>query len=73
MGVDSGSGEWRELSLFLGGIGSFKVIFLLFVFCILLDMSKYHRPDAKVIQSLKDIANKLRIHSINSTNASNSG
>lgn len=36
-------------------------------------MSKYHRPDAKLIQSLKDVANKLRIHSINSTNASNSG
>jgi len=38
-----------------------------------LDMSTYHRPDAKFIQSLKDVANKLRIHSINSTNASNSG
>ena len=36
-------------------------------------MSNYHRPDAKVIQNLKDIANKLRIHSINATNASNSG
>ncbi|KAI8772034.1 transketolase [Biomphalaria glabrata] len=36
-------------------------------------MSKYHRPDAQTIQSLKDIANKLRIHSIEATNASNSG
>jgi transketolase len=36
-------------------------------------MSEYHRPDAKVIQSLKDIANKLRVHSILATNASNSG
>lgn len=36
-------------------------------------MSEYHRPDAKLIQELKDIANKLRIHSILATNASNSG
>uniref|UniRef100_A0A0B6XYR0 Transketolase n=1 Tax=Arion vulgaris TaxID=1028688 RepID=A0A0B6XYR0_9EUPU len=36
-------------------------------------MSNYHRPDSKTVQSLKDIANKLRIHSIESTNASNSG
>ncbi|CAL1544792.1 unnamed protein product [Lymnaea stagnalis] len=36
-------------------------------------MSKYHRPDTQTIQSLKDIANKLRIHSIEATNASNSG
>ncbi|PVD25166.1 hypothetical protein C0Q70_15664 [Pomacea canaliculata] len=36
-------------------------------------MSDYHRPDAKLLQTLKDIANKLRIHSIESTNASNSG
>lgn len=33
----------------------------------------YHRPDAKTLQSLKDIANKLRIDSINATQASNSG
>jgi len=36
-------------------------------------MSDYHRPDTKLIQELKDIANKLRIHSILATNASNSG
>jgi transketolase len=36
-------------------------------------MAEYHRPDAKVVQELKDVANKLRIHSINATNASNSG
>jgi transketolase len=36
-------------------------------------MSHYHRPDVKQIQALKDIANKLRIHSIRATNASNSG
>jgi transketolase len=36
-------------------------------------MSKYHRPDSKAVQTLKDIANKLRIHSIEATNASNSG
>jgi transketolase len=36
-------------------------------------MSKYHRPDAKYVQSLKDVANKLRINSILATNASNSG
>lgn len=36
-------------------------------------MSNYHRPDSKKIQNLKDIANKLRIHSIEATNASNSG
>ncbi|OWF48305.1 Transketolase [Mizuhopecten yessoensis] len=36
-------------------------------------MSNYHRPDAGKLQNLKDIANKLRIHSINATDASNSG
>ena len=33
----------------------------------------YHRPDAKKIQELNDVANKLRVHSIQATNASNSG
>jgi len=33
----------------------------------------YHRPDQKKIQALNDVANKLRIHSIEATNASNSG
>jgi transketolase len=32
-----------------------------------------HKPDATTVQSLKDIANKLRISSIKMTNASNSG
>ncbi|XKL61004.1 hypothetical protein PGB90_008061 [Kerria lacca] len=36
-------------------------------------MMKYHKPEAKVLQELKDIAHKLRIDCINSTNASNSG
>ncbi|KAK3602932.1 hypothetical protein CHS0354_039350 [Potamilus streckersoni] len=36
-------------------------------------MTAYHRPDAKTLQTLKDIANKLRIHSIEATQASNSG
>ncbi|BFZ10767.1 hypothetical protein BsWGS_13806 [Bradybaena similaris] len=36
-------------------------------------MSNYHRPGSKTVQTLKDIANKLRIHSIEATNASNSG
>lgn len=33
----------------------------------------YHCLDAKKLQALRDIANKLRIHSIESTSASNSG
>ncbi|XP_076043912.1 transketolase-like protein 2 isoform X2 [Oratosquilla oratoria] len=33
----------------------------------------YHKPDTNVLQELKDIANKLRIHSIKQTSASNSG
>uniref|UniRef100_A0A8C2G9K2 Transketolase n=1 Tax=Cyprinus carpio TaxID=7962 RepID=A0A8C2G9K2_CYPCA len=33
----------------------------------------YHKPDEKTLQALKDIANKLRIHSIKQTCASNSG
>lgn len=33
----------------------------------------YHKPEAKVVQELKDIAHKLRIHSITSTQASKSG
>ncbi|KAM9343763.1 transketolase-like protein 2 [Pholidichthys leucotaenia] len=36
-------------------------------------MSAYHKPDEKTLQGLKDIANKLRIHSVNATCASNSG
>lgn len=36
-------------------------------------MADYHKLDGNYIQALKDIANKLRIHSIRSTNASNSG
>ena len=33
----------------------------------------YHRPDQKKLQTLKDIANKLRIESIDSTTAAGSG
>ncbi|CAD6996508.1 transketolase-like protein 2 [Ceratitis capitata] len=33
----------------------------------------YHKPEAKAIQELKDIAHRLRIHSITSTQASKSG
>ncbi|XP_076344182.1 transketolase-like isoform X2 [Tachypleus tridentatus] len=36
-------------------------------------MAVYHCPDAKTLQELKDIANKLRIHSIRATNAGKSG
>ena len=36
-------------------------------------MTDYHRPDNKTLQTLRDIANKLRVHSIESTDASNSG
>lgn len=36
-------------------------------------MMKYHKPETKVLQELKDLAHKLRIDSINATNASNSG
>uniref|UniRef100_A0A672GBC5 Transketolase n=1 Tax=Salarias fasciatus TaxID=181472 RepID=A0A672GBC5_SALFA len=36
-------------------------------------MSSYHKPDEKTLQGLKDVANKLRIHSIKATCASNSG
>jgi transketolase len=33
----------------------------------------YQKPDAKMVQALKDIANKMRIHSVNMTSAANSG
>ncbi|XP_061668479.1 transketolase-like protein 2 [Syngnathoides biaculeatus] len=36
-------------------------------------MANYHKPDEKTLQALKDVANKLRIHSIKATCASNSG
>jgi len=36
-------------------------------------MPSYHKPEAKTIQELRDIANRLRIHSITSTQASKSG
>ena len=34
---------------------------------------EYQRRDAQFLQTLRDIANRLRIHSIRATNASNSG
>ncbi|XP_048512139.1 transketolase-like protein 2 isoform X1 [Athalia rosae] len=36
-------------------------------------MASYHKPESNTIQELKDIANKLRIHSIRSTQVSKSG
>ncbi|KAJ8955400.1 hypothetical protein NQ318_003498 [Aromia moschata] len=36
-------------------------------------MTNYHKLEAKVVQELKDIANKIRIHSITSTQAAKSG
>lgn len=33
----------------------------------------YHRPDQKTLQALRDMANRLRIHSIESTNTAGSG
>lgn len=33
----------------------------------------YQKPDAKRVQTLKDIANKMRIHAVNMTTAANSG
>ncbi|XP_035722298.1 transketolase-like protein 2 isoform X1 [Vespa mandarinia] len=36
-------------------------------------MANYHKPESKTIQELKDIANKLRIRSIEATQASKSG
>ncbi|KAK3866153.1 hypothetical protein Pcinc_028291 [Petrolisthes cinctipes] len=36
-------------------------------------MSEYHKPDASYLQELRDIGNKLRIHSVKATSASSSG
>jgi len=36
-------------------------------------MTKYHKPEAKTVQELRDIAHLLRIDSINATEASKSG
>uniref|UniRef100_A0A4W3I938 transketolase n=1 Tax=Callorhinchus milii TaxID=7868 RepID=A0A4W3I938_CALMI len=36
-------------------------------------MADYHRPDANTLQALKDVANRLRIHSIRATSAAGSG
>ncbi|XP_046817202.1 transketolase-like protein 2 isoform X1 [Vespa crabro] len=36
-------------------------------------MANYHKPESKTIQELKDIANKLRIRSIEATQSSKSG
>ncbi|KAJ9583406.1 hypothetical protein L9F63_022272, partial [Diploptera punctata] len=36
-------------------------------------MANYHKPEARTVQELKDIAHKLRIDSISATNASKSG
>lgn len=37
------------------------------------NMANYHKPELKTIQELRDIANKLRIHAIEATQASKSG
>jgi len=37
------------------------------------EMANYHKPDLRVIQQLQDLSNKLRIHTINATQASKSG
>jgi hypothetical protein len=37
------------------------------------NMANYHKPEGRTIQELKDIANKLRIHSVAATSASKSG
>jgi len=37
------------------------------------DSTGYRKPDQKVVSSLEDVANKLRIHSVNATTASKSG
>lgn len=36
-------------------------------------MPNYHKPESKLVQDLKDMANRLRIHSISSTQAAGSG
>lgn len=36
-------------------------------------MSNYHKLEAKTVQELRDIANKIRIHSVSSTQAAKSG
>ncbi|XP_034944618.1 transketolase-like protein 2 isoform X1 [Chelonus insularis] len=36
-------------------------------------MAAYHKPESKTVQELRDIANKLRVHSITATQASKSG
>uniref|UniRef100_A0A1Y1LEY0 transketolase n=1 Tax=Photinus pyralis TaxID=7054 RepID=A0A1Y1LEY0_PHOPY len=36
-------------------------------------MGGYHKLEAQIVQELKDIANKLRVHAITSTQSSNSG
>ena len=38
-----------------------------------LTQMSYQKPDAKKVQTLYDIANKMRIHSVNMTAAANSG
>lgn len=36
-------------------------------------MTNYHKPEAKTVQELRDIAHRLRIDSIQATEASKSG
>lgn len=36
-------------------------------------MTNYHKPEAKTVAKLEEIANILRIHSLNATAASKSG
>jgi len=36
-------------------------------------MANYHKPEAKTVNELRDIANKLRIHAVQSTSAAKSG
>lgn len=39
----------------------------------LFKMTNYHKPEAKTVQELRDIAHRLRIDSIQATEASKSG
>ena len=60
----SARGYFLILTLFSG-------LFVNIIFSTL--QMSYQKPDQKRVQTLRDIANKMRIHSVNMTQASNSG
>lgn len=74
---ERGTGKFIHFASVVLGASGLACEFYKFPSTTGLDLSNmedtYHRPDQKTLQALKDMANKLRIDSIESTNTAGSG